>query len=411
MESGISSVSVLAFYLWIVWTVFWCCSMVVFFFRWRTGQNMIIMRSPVLSTLASFGAEIAYSFHTIKMRFTAERFPCFLDLNYVFTFLPLYFVPFVLRFARYLFTMVQLNRWKKGKVRDIKSNIWIKEGTYVGFLGILISVCMGIGSLFQGTKYSGLVNSYGCSFNQLLMIFLIVLVSICAVFIVLGFIFMKNMPDPYGIKGELVVNFTIWLITLVPYLVMYNMKFNEKETVLAILMLCFIVSGQFSSIIYPIYKSFKKPPEQSSSNTVLETIEEILMDEEAYVLLCEVMNLYEAGELPLLAKEILKYRVLEDKEMIKSQALYIYETYVKEGSKYQNNFSQDMVMEIESKLQEPTSDVFNKAYQQVTKLIKTTTKQLSELKMKPEFKELVEKRKEEIRRANIQVEVLEGQQA
>ncbi len=125
MKSHISSFANFIFYLWVIWTVFWLCSIILFFFRWHTSQNMIIMRSPVLSTLASFGAEIAYSFNTIKLSVTSEeRFPCFLDLNYVFTFLPLYFIPFVLRFARYIFTMLQLKKWQEGKIKDIKKNIW-----------------------------------------------------------------------------------------------------------------------------------------------------------------------------------------------------------------------------------------------------------------------------------------------
>ena len=95
---------------------------------------------------------------------------------------------------------------------------------------------------------------------------------------------------------------------------------------------------------------------------------------------------------------------------MKKRANFIFNTYIKEGSKYQNNLSHDMVTEIEASIKNPTSDVFNKAYQQVTKLIKTTTKQLDELKMKPEFKELVEKRKREIKNRNKQTEIFEAQQ-
>jgi hypothetical protein len=146
------SVPYFIFYLWGVWTVFWVVGLIVFIVRLRTDDSNIKMRSPTLVVLSAFGAELCFSCTAWEYAVTQKHFPCFLDLYYILLGLPLYFVPFVLRFLRYIITMsklvsVEQSADKSGTLRD--TDFWLRETSYVSILGLVIAVCLSIANTFQ----------------------------------------------------------------------------------------------------------------------------------------------------------------------------------------------------------------------------------------------------------------------
>ncbi|KAH0788355.1 regulator of G protein [Histomonas meleagridis] len=407
-------ISLFFFYVWVAWSIMWLAGLILYCFRWHTGDTMILMRSPVLSLLSAIGSEICLTCFIWKLALTPECFPCFLDLFYILIFLPLYIVPFILRFIRYFYTMIQLEKWKNHEISEVRDGPLLQERTYAAILGIFISLCMAIAVILQYTVLNTCVNSYGCDLNEVTVPILIVLLVLCLIIVIIGLFLIRKIPDPYGVKGELISCFISWLIILTPYLILYSIDFTDEgdglietvDAVLALLMFILFATGYFTSVIYPISLSFKKPPEEGTKQTVLSTIEQILNDDEAYGHLLKVATLKRAPEAPPFAREILRFRQLEDQEQIRVKAKEIYDMYIKPGSEHQNNLPAAMVDDITARLENPTSDIFNRAYQEVTKLINTNY--LRDVMNLDEFRETVEKRKKELQQENIRKQILEG---
>ena len=399
--SEIGNFSYFVVYLWAVWSFVWLAGSILFIIRLSTGNTDIRMRSPWLVLLSAFGAEMAFSCTAWDIAVTRARFPCCLDLYYILIFLPLYFIPFVLRFAKYIFTMLQIERWKAGQIKDIHHHILVKESTYITILGYIISLLLFIANMFQWQLLPDWVNAYGCQLRDYTFIILMILVSICFVLFIVGFFIMRKIPDPYKIKSELILNSIVWMICLIPYLVLY--KLNSNSNALVTLMFLFIVAGYFTSVLWPIYLSFKHPPEDDSNEEILATFDQMLVDEECYKIIAQIAAIKSIEEVPPFCKDVLEYRKLDNPRPQDAQR--IFDEYIKPGAPHQNNFPAPMVSALQQRLQHPTSDLFNGVFQEAKKLLKTGNF-LQEIKNKPEYIELVNRRKEERLHKNDAADIL-----
>lgn len=388
--------SLFIFYLWAVWSLLWLVGSIVFIIRLRTGDTNIRVRSPVLSLLSAFGAEIAFSCTSWDIAVSRKHFPCCLDLYYILIFLPLYFVPFVLRFAKYILTMRYISTLSHNPNKILNPhNPWVRESTYVSFLGLIMSILLLIANIFQFQKMSDWVNAYGCQLRSYTFIVLIILVSLCAICFAIGFSFMfKNEEnDPYHLKTEFISCSFVWICCLVPYLVLYRL--NKYPNIQISMMFVFIVDGYFTSILWPIYLSYKHAPEdQMNDSDILSTFDQMILDPECYQIIEKIAQIKVIPEVPPFCRDVLLYRSLENKSQIKNEAERIFNTYVKKGSVSQNNFSDDMVADVERRLSSPTNDLFNMTYNEASKLLKTGNF-LDEIQKHPEYIQLVEKRKRE----------------
>lgn len=391
------------FYLWAVWSVLWFAGLILLFFR--RNETNVHMRSPTLVILSSFGAEMAFSCTAWDIAITRARFPCFLDLWYILMFLPLYFVPFVLRFIKYFFTMFLLDRWQRGKISDFKDSILVQESTYVIFLGIIMSACMIFASTFQFTIVSEWVNCYGCEMRNLTFIFIVVLLSLCFIGIVAGLVLMRRIPDPYGIKKELVSCFIVWLISLIPYVIIYRFA-PQYSDYLGYLMFIFIAAGYFSSVLWPIVMSFKRPPEDMAPKKLLVTLDQIVSDEEGFVIVKKYLLLRSNTEYSYFIPEFFKYREIRDPIQLKEKAMSLYKRFIKEGAEYQINVSKSMAAYVEQRLENPSNDLFNLIYREIIKLVQTND--FSKIKNDPDYIALVQRREAEEKMKQEEKRIIEG---
>ena len=386
------------FFLWACWTVFWLGGLI--FFVWRlktTNDSSIRMRSPTLVILSAFGAEMAFSCTAWDVAVTRAHYPCCLDLYYILIFMPLYFAPFVLRFMRYLITMWQFSQWQAGRRPELREkSFWLREGSYVAILGIFISFCMAAAAFMQFYLLDGWVNAYGCELRQFSAIILMVLISICFVLVIIGYFVMRKVPDPYKIKYELVSCFAFWMVALVPYLSIYmnSGKWGEVVTEsLGLLMFVFIAAGYFSSVIWPVYLSYQVPPEDAQKDRILSTVEEMLLDDDGYRLLLSVAQIHHGAEMCECARDILRFREIQNEAQMRAEARRIYDTYVVERAPRQCNFGGSIVEAIFDRLDRPTSDLYNRAYQELSKLLQTNNF-FKEAQRTPEYLELVKKKED-----------------
>jgi hypothetical protein len=392
--SQTSSVPYFIFYLWGVWSAFWLAGLIVFIIRLRTDDSNIKMRSPMLVVLSAFGAELCFSCTAWAIAVTRQRFPCFLDLYYILLGLPLYFVPFILRFLRYIITMSKLvhieqSEDKSATLRD--TDFWLRESSYVSILGVVIAICLSIANSMQLLLLDGWVNAYGCELKDYTKVVLIILLVICFIGVAIGLFFMRNLPDPYDLKKELVSCFVVWLIALVPYLVCYIKGYANEY--IGLLMFVFIAAGYFSSVIWPIYLSYKCPPAETTGE-ILSTVEDVLMDNDGYELMKRVAQAHFGTEMCECAREILKYRKIEDEGQMRTAAEALWAMYIKPGSPKQCNLPGPLVVAIEErKNKAATSDLFNRAYQELVKLL--STNYFREVQKMPEYTQLIAQRQQE----------------
>ena len=121
----------------------------------------------------------------------------------------------------------------------------------------------------------------------------------------------------------------------------------------------------------PIYLTYKRPPQSKTSTKILGTLEEVLKDPETYELFKNIAMSHDAYECLPFYQEILEYREITDPNELEYKAQHIYNEYIKVGAKFQNNLDHRMVKDIEQRLSQPTSDLFNAPYKEIMKLLKT----------------------------------------
>jgi hypothetical protein len=202
---------------------------------------------------------------------------------------------------------------------------------------------------------------------------------------------MRNLPDPYDLKKELVSCFVVWVIALLPYLVLYGK--DEGGEYLGLLMFIFIAAGYFSSVIWPVYLSYKCPPAETTGE-ILSTVEDLLMDDEGFELIRRVAQAHFGTEMCECARAILEYRRIEDEAQMRVAAENLWAMYVKPGAPRQCNFPGPLITAIEErKNKAATSDLFNRAYQELVKLLGTNY--FREVQKMPDYTQLVARRQAE----------------
>jgi len=388
---SIGIVPVFYLYVFIAWSIVWFIGIIFFIIRRKNIQ--ISIRSPTLVIISAIGAEITLLCNAAEIYLTHKNYPCFLDLWYILSFFPLYFVPFVLRFLRYFITMIQIDLWKKGRIPDPQASVWILESTWVAILSIIISFTMGFASYSQHYKISEVISAYGCNLSQITFIILIVLFSVCIILVSFGLWFMRKIDDPYHMKQEIVICFILWMITLLPFIALFK-YISQKKEIFVGLMFLFVIGGYFTSVLYPIILSLMHPPENNSPDKILDSFEQIALDKEGFEILQQVAIYKYVKEIPPFIREVILFKSITEYFELHLKAQEIYETFIKDKARLQINISSTFVQNIQMQLDKPTSDMFNESYREVMKLLNQNF--LFEVKNRPEYAALLEKRKKEI---------------
>lgn len=302
--------------------------------------------------------------------------------------------------------MRELKRWQENKISDPRASIWVMESTWVSILGIVISLTMLSAAILQHTILSDYMTTFGCKIQEITSVILLVLFGLCLIIVGVGLFFMKHFPDPYHIKYELITCFVTWILTLGPYLAL-SMT-NSEQFYSNCCMFAFIISGYFTSVVTSIALTYRAPPEPQTPEKILDTPEQIIMDPEGYELVMQVLIQKSAQEMPPFLKAVLEFKEINDQntqlKKVKSQEIYV--KHISKDAPLQVNISAAMRNDIESRMDNPTTDMFNNAYREVLKLVRTNF--LKEIKNLPAYQALVQKREEEIQKKKISESLMRG---
>jgi hypothetical protein len=299
--------------------------------------------------------------------------------------------------------MRKLSAWESDSRTELKkTDFWLQETSYVAILGLVIGICLLIANIIQLIELDAWVNAYGCELRYYTSVVLWVLLVVCVVGVLVAFLVLRNMPDHYDMKNELIVCFIVWVIALVPYLIIYQIR-DAGSDYLGLLMFVFIAAGYFTSVIRPIYLSYKCLPVESTGG-LLGTIEEMLMEAEGFELMLTVAALHHGKEMCNCAREILIYRQIENDRNMAAEARRLFDHYVRTGGEEQCDLGGNIVKHIEDRMENPPSDLFNRAFQEFVKL--PTTNYLREVKQMEEYAKLLDKREKEAERRRKGQEIL-----
>jgi hypothetical protein len=276
-------------------------------------------------------------------------------------------------------------RWKKHITGA--HPMWVRERTYVLILCLFISGVMASAEGIQLLNLKDWVTCYGCDTrNYAIWVFIIILI-ICVVIGVAAFC-MWDYPDPYAIKPELIACLIVWVLVLIPYFVLYT-TVKAAQDYLGLLIFVFIAVGYLTSVVWPIYTSFKAPPETEDNQ--FDSIIDLIRDPDGLSLVSEIARMHHCEEASNAVHDILKYMDIEDETKMRRKAQRIYEKYVKESSATACNLAGPMRDAIARKIGNPKSDTFNLLYQEMCKLLQTNF--MNELKKHHGYKELLDKKK------------------
>lgn len=375
------------FYIFVIWSVCWFACII--WYCVRIQSSSIQIRSPILTLLSSFGAEITLCYNLLLTVFTNKHFPYFILMWCQLIFFQLMYIPCFLKYMRYYYSMYQMEKWKDGLVADPKSSVLIMEWYWIAVLGVILSILSAVGIVYQFYTAKSFMSSYGC---RLEIITLIPIIIVYSAFLIAGIFLLcigKKISDPYRIKTEFITTFIFYVITLLPEIIISGINVNYVASYIGFLLVFALVS-QIMNLVRPIHLSYLRPPQKNSRNRILDTIDEIILDPETYPLVEQIGIEHESSECVPFIREILKYRLINNQVELERQAKYIFEEYVKPDSPHQNNLPHTMVKDIESRINDPTSDLFNGPYREIMKLLKTNF--LPEIKLLPEYAKILRER-------------------
>ncbi|EAY22285.1 hypothetical protein TVAG_094600 [Trichomonas vaginalis G3] len=385
--SDLSVIHQFYFYIFIIWSVGWFVTLIWYCFR--IVNSNIQIRSPILTIICSVGSELTLLYNIILTIFTNQHFPCFILMWCQLLLFQLMYIPHFLKYMRYYFSMYQMERWKSGIVADPKSSILILEWYWIAILGIVLSALSAVGIVYQYRNLNAYMSSFGC---HLEMKTLIPIVVVYALFFIVGCFLCyicAIVNDPYKIRVEFITTFVSYIIILLPVIIISGKNVEDVQIYVGLLLL-FVSITQIMNLIRPIHLSYVRPPQKNSRNKILDTIDDIILDPETYPLVEQIGIEHESSECVPFIREILRYRLITNQADLERQARYIFDEYIRPDSPHQNNLPHTMVKDIEARIQDPTSDLFNGPYREIMKLLKTNF--LPEIKLLPEYSRILHER-------------------
>ena len=120
----------------------------------------------------------------------------------------------------------------------------------------------------------------------------------------------------------------------------------------------------------PIHLAYVKPPEVKLGMDRLDKLEEILKDKEASKMFLRFLNKRGCPEGYLFYREVEKYRKIASQEELNKAFDRIKRTYIVQNSVMKINIADHIVKDID-KVTVPTADVFNDAFMDNIRLMKT----------------------------------------
>ena len=378
------------FFIFVFWTIAWLVG--VIWYICKINRLQIQIRSPILTLLSVFGSEIALLFITLQSILGESHFPCFLDVWCYLIFFPMAIIPYFLKFSRYYINMFQLEKWKNREIKDPKESIWVTELPWIGIFFVILSIFAIISVVFQFTILSDFITSYGCALHSIL--FWPLLVGLVGILILSGFLFytIVVLPDPYSLKNEALTTFVLLLITICPYFIL-ELTSAQQVHDYDFIILIFVIGTTTTNLLRPLYLSYKRPP-QNKSGKVLESLEDILKDKETYELLEKIAISHDAYECLPFYSEMVEFREITDPQLLAEKANHIYNEYIRPGAPHWNNLDHRKVKDIEQRLSQPTSDMFNATYREILKLLQTNF--MPELKVMPDYERILQDRMKKI---------------
>lgn len=169
-----------------------------------------------------------------------------------------------------------------------------------------------------------------------------------------------------------------------------------------------MIAGYFTSVIQPIARTYIVPPEPQTPEKILDTPEQLIMDPEGYDLVMRVLISKSAAEMPPFLKAVLEFKSIDDSDKNRKLevAQRIYTTHICKDAPLEINISAAMRKDIEDRMGFPTTDMFNNAYREVLKLMRTNF--MKEIKNLESYQQLVQKREEELQRKKVQEALMTG---
>lgn len=393
----------LYFYFIILWLVIWLLTL-IFYFK-KLNSQQIRVRTPIFTVLSSLSGHIMLCLTYLEISKYTDRYPCVIELWSNFLLYPSYITPFILRYFKYYMLIKEFVKWREGRINNPRESPLVSDFFWITVFLIFLSISLLNAVFISPLLFSDWVTCYGCQYNYVafwtsMIIYIIAFISI-AILYKIG----REVDDTYKMKNEMILSFVLFFLFNVPYSVL-SYIFPYSQLSYSFLRIAYIVYSHMISVVWPLFLSFKRPPIFNTPESILETIEEITLDPDGYKLIEQVADKHHSSEIPPFLLKILEYRNLKDIDIMKREARIIFDSFMRPGSAQWNNLPQAIVNDVESRLNNPTSDLFNQPYRELLKLLKTNF--LDEIKSLPEYTKLLTQKKKQIDQHRRTIDFMHG---
>ncbi|KAH0791498.1 regulator of G-protein signaling 1-like isoform X2 [Histomonas meleagridis] len=298
--------------------------------------------------------------------------------------LPLHFFPYPVRSLRFII-IYQINKsevteGEKGQENCASKLIaWLKaHNKIISDTAFLILLWIIIGIAFLAGLYRCIklpANHWGVASQTSQNIYWITILIFWVIVQVLLWIavyFIRKIHDELKYNIELTSIGICWLVLIGLYIVLGWVEGSQnKSTIVPPIfanVLCII--SMLLSFGMPIQLAYVKPPEVKLGMERLDKLEELLKDKEASKMFIEFVNKRGCPEGYLFYREIEKFRKISSQEELNEAFARIKKTYIEQNATMRVNIADHIVKEI-GKVKTPTADVFNDAFIDNLRLMKT----------------------------------------
>lgn len=242
----------------------------------RKALQPLKSRQPHLLLMSQIGAVLVVTLISFR-EVDVKNFPCSLYVWMSNMFLPLFFLPYLIR----LFRMIFIMRWAMARAYSddfgeayYKRRKWIGNTT-LGFIMLGLFIFQMALSFFMDINIELLERSYeggdvvrGCTFDYQFVPFLVEVVVYMILFVI-AFLNLRGLPGFFGIQRELIACMVIWVVCG-GFFFVFNMMpviswLNEYvATSLWIVLMVFL--SMVVSLIIPLIKTYVEDDNKAVQN-------------------------------------------------------------------------------------------------------------------------------------------------
>ena len=381
-----SKAAILFCTFWTGWTVFVFANIILFLMDYKSFY--IRTRSPLLIITSSIGQYGLITILCWKMMIGPDRFSNFVDLLFLWVFIPLHFIPYPVRSVQYILKYhIGVARAKKADDEDYQSK-WLSFGLHqkvisdISFfiiLVVLLIVCFSVGCVRYLIDTYNQPGHYGTGIQWMSYMFTAISIFVLSVILWITYARVRKINEEFGIAFELRIIGVTWIICVAGFCgfglaSLYCDAVPVQLSIISGIILCIV--SFMTSFGYPVSLAHYKEKDYKIEVPVFKTVDSVLDDKKAHQLFRLFLQKALCIEQLIFLEQVRKFKNSGNQQTLEERANYIVDQFIRPGCPQGVNISYQNMNYTIDKLNNVSVDMFDTAYMEVCKLLQLDKLQL-----------------------------------